>query len=160
MVAEIFNQVSLFEGLNPQQRALLRQVFIPCDFYPDTMLFEQGDPAEFLYIVVVGEVVVIFKPDDGPPITVARVQPSGVVGWSAALGRRTYTSRAECATYTQLLRVRGSELRRLCEQHPDIGVVILDRLATVIAERLSKTHDQVVALLQLGLANGVYTKGG
>ena len=88
------------------------------------------------------------------------MQPSGVVGWSAALGRRTYTSKAECATYTQLLRVRGTELRRLCEQYPDIGVIILDRLATVIAERLSTTHAQVVALLQLGLKNGAYTKGG
>ena len=53
MVAEIFNQVTLFEGLSSQQRALLRQIFIPCDFYPGTMLFEQGDPAEFLYLVVV-----------------------------------------------------------------------------------------------------------
>jgi NTE family protein len=160
MIIDVFDQSPLFEGLSAAQLALLRPLFTPCDFYSGTMLFDQGDPAEFLYIVIVGEVVVIFEPDDGPPITVARVQPAGVVGWSAAVGSRTYTSRAECSTYTQLLRVRGTELRRLCEQNPAISAVILDRLATVIAQRLSKTHAQVVALLQMGMKNGVQHKGG
>ena len=50
-----------------------------------------------------------------------------------------------------LLRVRGDDLRRLCLQHPETGTVFLDRLATVIAERLNSTHDLVLSLLQLGL---------
>jgi CRP-like cAMP-binding protein len=101
-----------------------------------------------------------FKPDDGPPITVANIGRNGVVGWSAALGSRTYTSGARCSEYTQLLRVRGYDLRKLCEQHPETGVLILDRLAAVIAERLRNTHAQVVALLELGLRNRVPSTGG
>ncbi|RPI34129.1 MAG: Crp/Fnr family transcriptional regulator [Chloroflexota bacterium] len=160
MVTDIFHKTPLFRGLSDSQLDLLRPLFVPCDFYTDTMLFEQGDIAEFLYLVVVGEVVVNFKPDDGPPITVARVLPGGVVGWSAALGSRTYTSGAVCSMYTQLLRVRGSDLRRLCEQHTDTGILILDRLATVIAQRLSNTHEQVMALLSMGLRSGNHNSGG
>lgn len=154
MLDDVFAHLQIFDGLTQSQRSLLRQLFVPCDFYVDNVLFQQGDPAEYLYLVVVGEVVVNFKPDDGPALTVARVQPGGIVGWSAALGSRIYTSGAQCTTYTQLLRVRGSDLRRLCEQHPDTGVVILDRLAAVIAQRLSSTHEQVVNLLHIALANG------
>ena len=160
MSIDIFDQLPLFEGINPTQRVLLRQIFTPVDSYANTLLFEQGDPAEFLYLVVVGEVIVNFKPDDGPAITVARVQPGGVVGWSAALGSRAYTSRAECLIYTQMLRVRGTDLRKLCEQNPETGLLILDRLATVIAERLSSTHQQVVALLELGLRASAKSPGG
>ena len=158
--SDFFDTLPLFQGLGQEQRSLLRDIFIPCDHYANTMLFEQGDPAEFLYIVVKGEIVVNFKPDDGPAITVARVRRNGVVGWSAALGSRAYTSGALCTEYTQLLRVRGYDLRKLCEQHPDTGVLILDRLAAVIAERLRNTHAQVVALLELGLRNGVQRTGG
>ncbi len=150
MTGDIFDQLPLFDGLDPAHRDLLRHLFIPCDYYPETMIFAQGDPAEYLYLVVVGEVDVVFKPDDGPPINVAHVRPGGIVGWSAAVGSRAYTSGAECCTYTQLLRVRGTDLRKLCEQYPDTGVIILDRLATVIAQRLSNTHEQVVALLEMG----------
>lgn len=155
MADDIFDKLVIFDGLNQEQRKELVPLFTPCDYYPDSHIFEQGEPAEFLYIVVVGEVVVNFKPDDGPPLTVARINPGGVVGWSAALGSRTYTSGAICITYTQMLRVRGSDLRRLCDDHHETGNLILNRLAEVIAQRLSNTHEQVVALLELGLRNGL-----
>jgi len=52
------------------------------------------------------------------------------------------------------LRVRGSDLQAMCEQHPDPGLCILDRLATMVAERVHGSHSQIVALLEIGLRNG------
>jgi CRP-like cAMP-binding protein len=160
MAADAFPNMFLFTGLTDKQLGVLSPLFIPCEFIADTTLFEQGDPAENLFAVVSGEVVVNFKPDDGPNIVVARVQPGSIVGWSAALGSRRYTSSALCTMYTQLLRVRGDDLRRFCLQHPDVGSAFLDRLATVIAERLHSTHDMVLSLLQLGLTSTVENHGG
>ena len=54
-----------------------------------------------------------------------------------------------------MLRVRGSDLRTLCQEHPDTGILILDRLATVIAQRLKNTHEQVITLLKQGLMHEV-----
>jgi CRP-like cAMP-binding protein len=150
----------LFHDLSPHHLEILSPLFTPCEFSADSILFEQGDPAENLFALVTGEVVVNFKPDDGPNIIVARVRPGSIVGWSAALGSRRYTSSAICTTYTQLLRVRGDDIRRLCLQHPDTGTIILDRLATVIAERLHSTHDLVLSLLQLGLTTTLEKSGG
>ncbi len=160
MEPDTFPNLFLFRELSPRHMQLLNPLFLPCEFTADSVLFEQGDPADNLFAVVTGEVVVNFKPDDGPNITVARVQPGSIVGWSAALGSRRYTSTAVCTTYTQLLRVRGDDLRRLCVQHPDTGTIILDRLATVIAERLHSTHDLVLSLLQLGLNTTLEKSGG
>jgi CRP-like cAMP-binding protein len=160
MDANVFPNLFLFQDLLPKHLTLLQPLFIPCEFTADSVLFEQGAPAENLFAVVSGEVVVNFKPDDGSTIVVARVQPGSIVGWSAALGSRRYTSSAVCATYTQLLRVRGDDLRRLCLKHPDTGSIFLDRLATVIAERLHSTHDLVLSLLQLGLTTTLQESGG
>ncbi len=151
MSGDIFDQIPLFQGLNCDQCELLRPLFLPVDCYSGTALFEQGDPAEYLYLVVVGEVVIHYKPDDGPAILVARVRPGGIVGWSAALGSRSYTSGATCEEYTQMVRLRGEDLRELCNQYPETGILIMERLATVIAERLRNTHEHVMALLLQGL---------
>lgn len=151
MNGDVFEKLPLFKDLTDSQVMHLRGLFVPCDVYANDRIFAQDAPAENLYIVVTGEVVVNFKPYDGPVITVARVQPGGVVGWSAALGSRTYTSSAEAAAYGQLLRVRGADLRTLYLQMPDLGEIILDRLAALIAERLRNTHPQVLALLRIGL---------
>ena len=100
MAANTFHDLFLFRDLVPKQLEVILPLFIPCEFPADTILFEQGDPADNLFAVVGGEVVVNFKPDDGPTITVARVQPGSIVGWSAALGSRRYTSSAVCTSYT------------------------------------------------------------
>jgi CRP-like cAMP-binding protein len=155
VAADMFDRFPLFAGLSCEQRELLRPLFTPMDFYAGTVLFEQGDPAEFLFLVVVGEVVIRFKPEDDAVITVARVRPGGIVGWSAALGSRSYTSGAVCEEYTQMLRLSGRDLCNLCERYPETGILVLERLATVIAQRLRNTHEQVMALLRQGMLTSV-----
>lgn len=151
MPTDLFERLYLFRNLDPLQRDIIRPIFTPCDYQSGTVIFEQGESTDYLYLIIDGEVVVSFKPDDGPALTVARVHEEGVVGWSAALGSPSYTSSAVCSTNCRMLRVRGTDLRNLCEKHPETGALVLERLATVIAERLRNTHEQVIALLERGL---------
>jgi CRP/FNR family cyclic AMP-dependent transcriptional regulator len=140
-----------FEGLSPADLQLLAPFFAPQNFPAETTIFEQGDRADYLYLVVTGEVTIRYKPDDGPEMIVTRVPPGGVFGWSAAMGNPVYTSAAFCTQEVATLRIRSVELRRLIEKHPTVGKIILDRLAAVIAERKKRYHANVSAIL----ANGV-----
>jgi CRP-like cAMP-binding protein len=155
MPSDVNDHLTFFADLTPEQRALVHPIFLPCDCYADMVLFEQGDPAENLFLILSGEVMIRYKPDDGPAISVARVKAGGVVGWSAALGNRTYTSGAVCTGYAQMLRLRGEDLRDLYIEHPETGILVLERLASVIAERLDSTYEQVVELLKQGMCNGM-----
>lgn len=146
-----FDQLHIFEGLTPLQNTILRNLFIEETECSGTIIFDQGDPAEYLYLVADGEVLIRYKPDDGPLLTVARVKQEGVVGWSAALGSPAYTSSAVCSTDCTLLRISSASLRELCNHYPDLGGLILERLANIIAKRLRNTHPHVMALLEQGL---------
>lgn len=120
--------------------------------YPaGTILFEQGQPADRLYVLLSGRVEIVFKPYDGEALSVTTIEPGGVFGWSAALGRAAYTSGAFVVDNCQCLSIRGLDLRRICEEHPAAGVLLLERLAEVIAQRLSSTHDHVLRLLRRGM---------
>jgi len=151
MIVDTVKELAFFEGLSTAEIRLLMPYF-NSQFYPtSTIIFEQGDIAEFLYLVVKGEVLIRYKPDDGPMMTVTRVQPGGVFGWSAAMGNVAYTSGAMCTTDCEVLQVRGEDLRAICEKHPGVGKVILDRLANVIAERWQSRRTQVTSLLAKGI---------
>jgi len=158
MLDNRFDDIILFENLEPDQRTLFQPLFTHRLESEGSELFTQGNPASCLYIVIDGEVCVKYKPEDGPALTVARVRPEGVVGWSAVLGNPNYTSSAVCSTECTLLCVNGEDLRKLCNQHPDICSIILDRLAIMIAERLRNTHGHVIALLKQGLQINVQSK--
>lgn len=127
--------------------ALLSSLLVPCSYECDTMIFEQGEAAHYLYFIEQGEVLVRYKTYDGPIINIGRVGAGEVVGWSAALGRETYTSGAVCTRDCQLLRIDGKSLRNVCKMHPESGAAIMDRFASLIAERVNPTHDQLLAIL-------------
>ncbi len=154
MPGNLCNHLLFFQDFSPQEIDLLETLFTPIFVESGEIIFEQGDPAEYLYLVVEGEVIVRFKPDDGPPLVVAHVRPEGVVGWSAALGSTTYTSAAVSTTACKMLRVPGVDLRGLCEDHPQLGTRLLERMASKITERLHTSQESIIALLEQGLHTG------
>lgn len=140
-------QKSLFKDLSPVDMDILEPLFEPVCLPQNQVIFELGKIAEYLYILLEGEVVVNFKPYDGPELTLGRIHPGGVFGWSAILGRQFYTSIALAAVESSAIRIRGAELRELCEKRPQTGLAILGKLADGIAERLNSTHNQIFTML-------------
>jgi CRP-like cAMP-binding protein len=140
-------QKSLFKDLSSADLYELEPLFELVNFPQNQAIFEQGRNADYLYILLEGEVVVNFKPYDGPELTVGRIRPGGVFGWSAILGRQVYTSIALAAVESSAIRIPGAELRDLCEGKPHTGLAILEKLAAGIAERLNSTHNQIYTML-------------
>jgi CRP-like cAMP-binding protein len=146
------DQLSVFQGFSPEQFALLRPLFTFFYIPAGTVLFEQGDPTEFFYILINGEIAIRYKPDDGPALVIAHLRSEGVIGWSAAIGSPQYTSSAVSTQDSTVLRVRSSNLRRFYELNPHIGAIFLERLAALIEARLRSNHPQLMALLEEGLS--------
>jgi CRP-like cAMP-binding protein len=151
MNLEKYSHLAFFTGLLTTDIQLLAPYFAPQTWVAGTVIFEQDDYAEYLYLVVSGEVTIRYKPHDGPMMTVTRVLPGGIFGWSAAMNNPAYTSGAVCSLDSEVLRIRGIDLRAICEKHPELGRIILDRLASVIAERKQSQQGPVSSILATGM---------
>ncbi len=151
MNLEKYTHLAFFSGLSAAEIQLLVPFFAPQTWVAGTVVFEQGDYAEYLYLVVSGELTIRYKPDDGPVMNLTRIQPGGIFGWSAAMGNPTYTSGAVCTLDSEVLRIRGADLRMLCGKHPELGKVILDRLSAIIAERQRGQQGRVNSMLANGM---------
>ncbi len=153
MNTELLNRFALIEGFTEDQINLLRPLIKDVIIETDQVIFDQGDRANFLYFVMEGKVSIRFNPEDGPVLSVAELDEGDVFGWSSALGSECYTSSAICTEGGVFIRMEGDELKNLCQEHPETGILILNRLAGVIAQRLRSTHEKVVELLHQGLNN-------
>ena len=151
MSKELLNRFALIEGFSEDQIQILRPLIEDVNYQTDQVIFKQDDRADFLYFVLEGKVSIQFNPDDGPVLCVAELNEGDVFGWSAALGSECYTSSAVCTERGVFIRMEGQELKKLCQEHPETGILILNRLAGVIAQRLRGTHEKVVELLHQGL---------
>ena len=139
--------------MNKNYADLLKPLFEPYSCIAGTSVIQQGAPADCIYLVLQGNAEVSFKPYDGIPITVSHVGKDGLFGWSALVGSQTYTSSVRAIEILETLRIRGSELRKLCVDHPDAGKDILERLATAVSSRWKNAHEQVKSILASGMKN-------
>jgi len=173
MNTDLLNRFALIEGFTEDQINLLHPLIDDVTFEANQRIFDQGDQAKFLYFVLEGKVSIRFNPEDGPVLSVAELDEGDVFGWSAAMGSECYTSSdegdvfgwsaamgSECYTSSAVctergifVQMKGEELKNLCQEHPETGILILNRLAGVIAQRLRGTHEKVVELLHQGLNN-------
>jgi CRP/FNR family transcriptional regulator, cyclic AMP receptor protein len=151
MNLERYTHLAFFTGFSPAEIMLLAPLFAPQTWVAGTIVFEQGDYAEYLYLLVSGELTIRYKPEDGPVMNLTHIQPGGIFGWSAAMGNPTYTSGAVCTLDSEVLRIRGMDLRMLCEKHPELGKVILNRLSSIIAERQHGQQGRVNSMLANGM---------
>lgn len=145
------NRVAIFQELDENQIRLLRPLFEPFSCQEGSVILQQGAPAEYLYLMVSGTVEMSFKPYDGNAMTVSRVEKGGLFGWSAVVGSEKYTSSAIAVEDVEAFRVRGSELRRFCLEHPEAGIEILERLADGVAFRWRNAHEQIKSLIIQGM---------
>ncbi len=142
----------LFRGLEEEHLALMRSLFERVTFAAGTTVIEQGAAAKFLYLVERGKVAICYKPYDGERITLSHVEAGGLFGWSAVVGNPQYTSSVVAVEDVNAVRIRGSDLRRLCAEHPEAGKAILDRLADAVSNRWKDAHAQIRAALKNGMS--------
>jgi CRP-like cAMP-binding protein len=145
------NRVAIFKELDKDMIDLLSPLFEEFSCQPGTVIFQQGDEAEFLYLVTGGKVDMSFKPYDGLPLTISHVGKGGLFGWSAVAGSDNYTSTAIAIEAVDAFRVHGGNLRKFCREHPQAGKEILERLADGVSSRWKDAHKQVQSILFQGM---------
>jgi CRP-like cAMP-binding protein len=151
MLRELTTIIPLFQDLTSEQTALLEPIFEAFSCPSGTLIFAQGDKPEYLYLLLQGDIEIRYKPYDGPPIALTHLHAGDAFGWSAVLGSKAYSSSAISDTEIHSVRVRGSDLWMLAEEHPETGRVVLDKLASVVSSRWRNANTQVKSMLDQGV---------
>ena len=144
-------RIAIFNDLDKKYMDMLQPLFEPFSCRAGAVVLRQGTPAEHIYVIVKGKVEVSYKPYDGTSITVSLLEKDGLFGWSAVVGSSEYTSSATAIEDLEALRIRGSDLRKFCNEHPEAGRDILERLANVVSSRWKDAHEQVKSMLIQGM---------
>ena len=144
-------RVASFIDMDQEYVNLLQPLFERYSCPSGSTVIQQGQPAEYLYLIVNGKAQVTYKPYDGNSMTVAHVEKDGVFGWSAVVGSQTYTSSVIAIEYLDTFRIQGNQLRKLCIDHPKAGREILERIANMVSSRWTNSQEQVKTILVNGM---------
>jgi CRP-like cAMP-binding protein len=148
MQADELAGLALFQDLAPEYLRLLAPLFRRVTIADGEEIFRQGDEAKDLYMLESGEIAVQVALYDGGRLDVTTVQPGGLCGWSAVLGRSQYTASAICRGDSTALVVQGSDLRQVIQTHAPLGQLLVERMAQLAGNRSDGLHNQLMKMFE------------
>lgn len=108
-----------------------------------TVLFDEGDRADKMYIVTDGEVDIQYTLGSGELRTVDTLVAGDLMMWSALVEPYRSTATGSIKKDTKLITLDGTKLRDLCEQDHGLGYRMLLCLTQLLATRLEGARVQL-----------------
>lgn len=148
-VQDVLQRSKLFADLSASHRLRIANLASETTCAAGEMLFQEGDHAEALYILMSGQVHIQVQLGSRPErvTTVVVNQPGKLVGWSGLVSPQPYTATAICQEDSRLLTIKGEALMALLADYPDIGFVVMCNLAELISSRLRNMQQFVLKTL-------------
>ena len=136
-------QADLFWGMN---RDFVKEIMDTSEketCQKGTLLFQQGDPAKYFYILVKGRVRLIVG-KSGP--VVQTVDHAGeAFGWSSLIDRDVYSASAECTEPTTLQKFDRHLFHKILEKDSANGLIFFKRFAGLIGYRLIRSYQMATS---------------
>ena len=139
---EVLRRVPFFAEIEPSKLKLLAFMSERVGFDDGKILCHQGDPGDAAYLIIDGQVDIVFESASGP-VTVATLGANEIVGEMAILtgAPRAATMRAKGRLIA--LRIAKDPFMRMVREFPNMAVSIMQELA----HRVESTNNQLRAAL-------------
>ena len=111
-------------------------------FGEKALLFEEGQEADTLYMLLTGKVLLELKASDAIMISLEAVKPGDPFGWSAIVPESFYTANATCSEPCELVTFSGAELRKIMDEDHLLGYRIMEGILRILQTRLFTRTDQ------------------
>ena len=124
--------VNMFETMSADELKILSNISREIQIEAGKVLFEQGDPCDYLYVIVDGEIEIILNQESGEPRILATLAPPNSFGEIALFGDEGRSAGARASRDTSLLGIEKEPLLELIHEHPTISIAIIGQLAGII----------------------------
>jgi len=111
-----------------------------------TELFREGNPADYLNVIVKGEVDIQYVLGNGERRTVDTLVAGDILGWSALIEPYKYTAIGTATKDTHLVALEAKKVRALCDQDPLLGYRLTTQIAKLLGHRLEGARVQLAAI--------------
>lgn len=141
---------TLFDHQNDSMLSLIARLAEEKTIQAGGIIFAQGDPAHYLYLVMEGSIVLTMNVGQKGSQTLEELEPLGkdrVFGWSSMVRPHVYKMGAYAKQNSRVIAFDGGKLHKLFDENPSFGYYFLQRLTEVIGSRLIGKCVQLMSLI-------------
>jgi CRP-like cAMP-binding protein len=148
---ELLRRYSFFGSLNEDQLKAIAMIAEMDKAEAEGVLFEEGQPAQYLYLLLEGAVDLYYKSEEKFHPTVKKefhvgvINPGELFSLSALIEPHLLNATGRAAQASRFVRFDGAALRELMDRDCELGYFVLQQLTKALMERLTYTRIQLAA---------------
>jgi len=127
-----------FEGMDQKMLEEVAAIGEVVSAPKGTYLFQEGDRAEYYYILRKGKVALEFRQAEGL-VNTETVGPGMGVGCSSLAGLPQYNAHGRCEEASRFLHWRQSRLQQLFNEDSRLGYLLIKASAKKLSKRIQET---------------------
>jgi CRP/FNR family transcriptional regulator, cyclic AMP receptor protein len=143
---EVLRRYPYFAGVADESLKAVAMLAEEKCFPAGKHLFSEGDTADFLNIIVQGQVNIQYLLGNGELRTVDTLVDGDILGWSALIEPYKYTAIGTTTKETQVVAIQAKKLRELCANDPLLGYHMTVEVAKLLAHRLESARIQLATV--------------
>jgi CRP-like cAMP-binding protein len=133
-------RVPLFARLTPAELSALGAELRPRRYAAGTVIFQQGDPGDALYLVAAGEVAILLRSPAGKELTLALLGPGDAFGELALLDGAPRSADAIARADARLLALPRAAVLRQLAARPEAALGALTALSRLVRRTNRLAH--------------------
>ena len=131
------SKISIFSTLSAPELKELVPYLISTSVRKKDVIFSEGDPSEWFYVVTEGKVKITKLSQDGKEIILEVIHPMDFFGGLAVIRGFPYPANAVAMEDTKLLKISRSNLMRVLDRFPNLMYC----MAQQVGDRMKESHE-------------------
>lgn len=148
---ELLRRYPVFGSLDDEQLKKVSMITQKDSVEKGTTIFNEGDPANTLYILVEGAIDLYYRSEEEyhpkkiKEFSVGEINSGEVFAISSLIEPFELRATARAAQYCRLIKVDAVELRKICKNDQDMAYKCLKKIVKALLERLMYARVQLAA---------------
>jgi len=143
---ELLKRSDVFRELNDEQLGLVEKICTYEVYEPGAIIHRANTTIDRLYVIEEGLVAIIVEPG---PLSQRQLQAAcnfETFGWEAAIPPHLATATAKALEKTRVLFFNKQALAEFFCDNPEVGCIVCQGLARVVAHRLKAAYMQLLGI--------------
>lgn len=151
---ELLKKFKIFDGMTEGELQEIAEACQVKKFQKGACVFKAQEPAESLFLVNKGKIELRFRVsyhNVSTEISLDKVSESEAFGWSALTHPFRYTLSAFVAEDSELVEIKESDIKRICQNNKHLGYILMNNIAKIIGQRFSTMQRILIQEIQQSL---------
>jgi len=146
----ILKNIPIFSDISEKELDIIASEMKRKEYKAGELVFQEGDPGDEMYVVLIGSVSIFIIDDDGEELVLSKIVEGNFFGEMSIIERASRSATCRVIQDSVFLILHADDFLNIIRDMPECGVKIMNKMLSIIVGRLMNVGAFVSQMVQWG----------